>query len=84
MHNTGPVGCLPYSIIYDESKPGNLDENGCVRPQNEVAQEFNRQLQVKISQLRTGLVGAALTYVDVYSAKYALIGLAKREGRNKP
>ncbi|KAI4389088.1 hypothetical protein MLD38_001352 [Melastoma candidum] len=84
VHNTGPVGCLPYSIIYDESKPGNLDENGCVRPQNEVAQEFNRQLKDKLSQLGTKLIGAALTYVDVYSAKYALISQAKSEGFANP
>ncbi|XP_062162675.1 GDSL esterase/lipase At3g27950-like isoform X1 [Alnus glutinosa] len=80
VHNTGPIGCLPYTVIYGRSKPGNLDQNGCVKPQNEVAQEFNRQLKERVFQLRADLPGAAFTYVDVYSAKYALISSAKNEG----
>ncbi|XP_030544801.1 GDSL esterase/lipase At3g27950 isoform X3 [Rhodamnia argentea] len=74
VHNTGPIGCLPYSIIYDNSS---LDQNGCVRPQNEVAQDFNKQLKDRILQLRAQLSAAVFTYVDVYSAKYSLISEAK-------
>ncbi|KAM7509919.1 hypothetical protein LguiB_008794 [Lonicera macranthoides] len=84
VHNTGPIGCLPYSVIYDRSKPGNLDQNGCVEPQNEVAQEFNRQLRYKVSRLRVQLPQAAFTYVDVYSAKYTLISHAKNQGFEDP
>ncbi|XP_030469920.1 GDSL esterase/lipase At3g27950 isoform X1 [Syzygium oleosum] len=80
VHNTGPIGCLPYSIIYDQSKPGNLDQNGCVRPQNEVAEDFNKQLKDRILQLRAQLSAAVFTYVDVYSAKYSLISEAKDQG----
>ncbi|OMO69650.1 Lipase, GDSL [Corchorus olitorius] len=80
IHNTGPLGCLPYTVLYDKLKPGNLDKNGCVKPQNGVAMEFNRQLKNKISQLRTQLPFAKFTYVDVYSAKYALISNAKNLG----
>lgn len=80
VHNTGPIGCLPYSVIYDQSKPGNLDQNGCVKPQNEVAQEFNGQLKDNVLQWRAELPHAAFTYVDVYAAKYALISNAKNEG----
>lgn len=80
VHNTGPIGCLPYSVIYAQSKPGNLDHNGCVKPQNEVAQEFNRQLKDRVSQLKAQLPGATFTYVDVYSAKYTLISNAKNYG----
>ncbi|XVE67933.1 hypothetical protein DITRI_Ditri09bG0027400 [Diplodiscus trichospermus] len=80
VHNTGPIGCLPYTVIYDKLKPGNLDKNGCVKPQNEMAMEFNRQLQDKINQLRTQLPFAKFTYVDVYSAKYALISSSKTLG----
>ncbi|KAK9119697.1 hypothetical protein Scep_017790 [Stephania cephalantha] len=79
VHNTGPHGCLPYSVIYG-SKPGNLDPNGCVKTQNEVAQEFNRQLKTLLTQLETRLPNAVIKYVDVYSAKYALISDAKRQG----
>lgn len=81
VHNTGPIGCLPYSVIYDQSKPGNLDHNGCVKPQNEVAQEFNRQLKDRVSQLKAQLSRATFTYVDVYSAKYTLISYAKNYGK---
>ncbi|KAF8037527.1 hypothetical protein BT93_B0429 [Corymbia citriodora subsp. variegata] len=80
VHNTGPIGCLPYTIIYDQAKPDNLDQNGCVRPQNEVAEEFNKQLKDRILQLRAQLSAAVFTYVDVYSAKYSLIGEAKDQG----
>ncbi|XVF60301.1 hypothetical protein PTKIN_Ptkin08bG0034300 [Pterospermum kingtungense] len=80
VHSTGPIGCLPYNVLYYKSNPGSLDKNGCVRPQNEAAMEFNRQLKDKISQLRTQLPFAKFTYVDVYSAKYALISNAKNLG----
>ncbi|KAJ8749938.1 hypothetical protein K2173_013853 [Erythroxylum novogranatense] len=80
VHNTGPLGCLPYSVIYYPSKHGNLDENGCVKPQNEIAQEFNRQLKDRISELNTQLSDSTFTYVDVYSAKYELISSAKSQG----
>ncbi|XP_024029514.1 GDSL esterase/lipase At3g27950 isoform X1 [Morus notabilis] len=80
IHNTGPIGCLPYNVIYYQSKPGTLDKNGCVRPQNAVAQEFNRQLKDMVLKLRSDHPLAVLTYVDVYSAKYALISSAKDLG----
>ncbi|XP_031265289.1 GDSL esterase/lipase At5g14450-like [Pistacia vera] len=82
IHNTGPVGCLPYSVIYDKSNhvPVNLDRSGCVKSKNEVTQEFNKQLKNKISELRVQLPNAALTYVDVYSVKYALVRYAKNQG----
>lgn len=71
---------MPYSVIYDKSKPNNLDQSGCVKPQNEMAQEFNRQLKDKVSQLRLQLPSGAFTYVDVYSVKYALISNAQNQG----
>ncbi|KAJ7965568.1 GDSL esterase/lipase [Quillaja saponaria] len=39
---------------------------------NEVAQYFNLKLKEAIVQLRKDLPLAAITYVDVYSAKYSL------------
>lgn len=80
IHNTGPIGCLPYNVIYYNSKPGTIDENGCVKPQNAVAQEFNRQLKGMVLKLRGEHPLAVFTYVDVYSAKYALISHAKDLG----
>ncbi|CAL5371083.1 unnamed protein product [Camellia sinensis] len=84
VHNTGPIGCLPYSVIYYSPKLGNLDQNGCVKPYNKVAEEFNKQLKDRISQLRAQLSNATFTYVDVYSAKYALISNAKNLGFEDP
>lgn len=80
VHNTGPIGCLPYSYLYHQSNPGNLDQYKCVNSQNEIAQEFNRQLKNKVSQLSTQLPHSAFTYVDVYSTKYQLISTAKSQG----
>ncbi|XP_059639802.1 GDSL esterase/lipase At3g27950 [Cornus florida] len=84
VHNTGPIGCLPYSNIYYQQKSGNLDQNGCVKPHNGVAQEFNRQLKDRVSQLRAQLPSAKFTYVDVYSAKYAVISNAMNQGFDDP
>jgi len=47
---------------------------------NEIAQEFNSQLKVLTSQLRTNLPLAKFTYVDVYKAKYELISNARKLG----
>ncbi|KAK7395673.1 hypothetical protein VNO78_16238 [Psophocarpus tetragonolobus] len=49
IHNTGPIGCLPFNFLSYGSKQGNLDSSGCVKPQNEIAQEFNRKLKDQIS-----------------------------------
>ncbi|CAN0904299.1 GDSL esterase/lipase At5g14450 [Linum grandiflorum] len=83
VHNTGPIGCLPYSVIYN-SDPENLDRNGCVRSHNDVAEEFNRQLQDKVSQLMEKLRRSAFTYVDMYSAKYHLISTSGSQGFVNP
>lgn len=77
MHNTGPIGCLPYNIIHYQPKAHNLDQYGCVEPQNKVAREFNRQLKQRVDQLKARLHGTAFTYVDIYSAKYSLIRNSK-------
>ncbi|GKV37304.1 hypothetical protein SLEP1_g45346 [Rubroshorea leprosula] len=81
VHNTGPLGCLPYSVIYNH---GNRDKSGCVESRNQLAMEFNRQLKDKISALRTQLPYAEFTYVDVYSAKYAVISNAEQLGFVNP
>ncbi|KAK6928330.1 GDSL lipase/esterase [Dillenia turbinata] len=84
LHNTGPIGCLPDSVICYHPKGGNLDRNGCLRPENEVAQEFNKQLKDSMSQLRTQYPDAAFTYVDLYKAKYAIISGRKQLGFDDP
>ncbi|RVW46572.1 GDSL esterase/lipase [Vitis vinifera] len=80
IHNTGPIGCLPYSVIYYQQKPRNLDRYGCVKPHNKVAQEFNKQLKDMVIKLRAQLPHAEFTYVDVYSVKYSLVSQAKDLG----
>ncbi|KAL8124396.1 GDSL esterase/lipase At3g27950 [Apium graveolens] len=84
IHNTGPLGCLPYSVIYDQSKLNDLDRYGCVVNQNNAAQEFNRQLKDKVSQLMAQLPNSAFTYVDIYNAKYKLISAASNYGFEDP
>jgi len=62
------------------SKPENLDETGCIKSYNELAQEFNQQLKDRINTLRIKLEHSLLVFVDVYSAKYSLISNAKQTG----
>lgn len=83
MHNTGPIGCLPFTLTYvsNPPPPGYLDESGCIKDQNQVAQEFNRQLKEKIASLRQEMSDALFTYVDVYAAKYELISDAAKQGK---
>lgn len=81
IHNTGPIGCLPFFVINYPPKPDNADQIGCVKSYNAVAQEFNKQLKGKVSKLRTQLSDAMLILVDIYSAKYSLISQAKKYGK---
>uniref|UniRef100_A0A1J3F219 GDSL esterase/lipase n=1 Tax=Noccaea caerulescens TaxID=107243 RepID=A0A1J3F219_NOCCA len=78
IHNTGPTGCLPYILKAFPAIPRNRD--GCLKPLNNVAIEFNKQLKTKISELNKELPSSLFTYVDVYSAKYHLIVRAKNHG----
>lgn len=64
--------------------PGYLDKSGCVKAQNEMAMEFNRKLKETIINLRKELTRAAITYVDVYSAKYEMMSNPKRLGYKNP
>ncbi|KAK7829575.1 gdsl esterase/lipase [Quercus suber] len=81
IHNTGPIGCLPMTLqYYRQPMPGILDEHGCVIAQNDVAKEFNWHLESRVIKLREQLPDAALTYVDVFAAKYKLISNAKKQG----
>lgn len=80
IHNTGPIGCLPYFVINYPPKPENTDPIGCIESYNEVAREFNNQLKNKVSQLSNRLKDALLVYVDIYTAKYSLISGAKEYG----
>lgn len=81
MEEAGHFGLPGSLIIFRQLKLQNLDKYGCVETLNEVAQEFNRQLKQRVTQLRKLLPEAALTYVNVYSAKYALISEAKKQGK---
>ncbi|KHG02510.1 hypothetical protein F383_26287 [Gossypium arboreum] len=84
IHNTGPIGCLPFEVLDYPQQHENVDQNGCLRSLNEIAHEFNRQLKDSVIQLRMQFPDAALTYVDIYLAKYSLISDAKHHGFVNP
>ncbi|KAL6325337.1 hypothetical protein AAG906_023182 [Vitis piasezkii] len=44
-----------------------------IQARNDIAVEFNKQLKQAVMELRTQLPQAALTYVDLYGARYGLI-----------
>lgn len=85
VHNTGPIGCLPEAVMYiTQPQPGYLDQYGCIKGQNDMAIEFNKQLKDAVQKLRTKLPEAAITYVDLYAAKSGLISKAKSQGWAEP
>ncbi|KAK4488804.1 hypothetical protein RD792_004594 [Penstemon davidsonii] len=81
IHNTGPVGCLPYIMDRFLVTAAEIDKYGCSSPYNEVAEYFNLGLKETVVKLRNELPLAAITYVDLYSVKYSLISQAKKLGK---
>ncbi|KAK9675520.1 hypothetical protein RND81_11G012200 [Saponaria officinalis] len=84
IHNTGPVGCLPYVMDRLPIKASQVDKIGCASPFNELAQFFNTELNQTLVRLRSELRHATLTYVDVYSLKYELLSHATKYGFEHP
>ncbi|PKI77118.1 hypothetical protein CRG98_002621 [Punica granatum] len=84
IHNTGPIGCLPFSVITYPPEPNNVDGNGCVASHNEIAQALNRLLKDQVSKLRLRLPDAKLNFIDLYSVRYSLISEAKKHGFADP
>ncbi|KAG5380547.1 hypothetical protein IGI04_028389, partial [Brassica rapa subsp. trilocularis] len=80
IHNTGPIGCLAYVIEWFPLKASDFDSHGCVSPLNHLAQQFNDALKQAVIELRASLSEAAITYVDVYSAKHELFVHAQGHG----
>lgn len=81
IHNTGPLGCLPYVFLRAKLNASELDSVGCAIGYNKLALRFNTMLNETVVRLRSELPFANLTYVDVYSVKYLLISHAKENGK---
>ncbi|XP_021833578.1 GDSL esterase/lipase At3g26430-like [Prunus avium] len=84
IHNTGPLGCLPYVLDRFLINRAQIDKYGCADQFNEVAQYFNQRLKEALLHLKKDLPLAAITYVDVYSVKRALITQTKKYGFGNP
>ncbi|XP_058188263.1 GDSL esterase/lipase At3g27950-like [Rhododendron vialii] len=88
VHNTGPFGCLPWQRLakckQDGSPCAAADEHGCVKGDNNVAQQFNDELKDRVNKLRAKYPGSAITLVDVYSAKYSLFVNPNSQGFDEP
>ncbi|KAH0725505.1 hypothetical protein KY284_001370 [Solanum tuberosum] len=59
--NVGPIGCIPYQREINPSAG-----NKCVNFPNELAQLFNNQLRIQVTQLNSKLIGSKFVYADVY------------------
>lgn len=84
IHNTGPIGCLPYVLEHLPITARQMDKTGCANPYNELAKFFNRKLKDVVDQIREELSEAAITYVDIYKARYTLISQASKNGFEHP
>lgn len=80
IHNTGPIGCLPYVLDRWSVPASQIDKHGCAIPRNEIARYYNSELKRRVVALRKELSKASITYVDVYSIKLTLITQAKKLG----
>ncbi|ESQ32842.1 hypothetical protein EUTSA_v10004667mg [Eutrema salsugineum] len=80
IHNTAPIGCLPYVLDRFPVPASQIDSHGCAIPRNEIARYFNSELKTRVIGLRKELSKAAITYVDVYSIKLTLITQARKLG----
>ncbi|KAJ0024544.1 hypothetical protein Pint_08183 [Pistacia integerrima] len=81
IHNTGPIGCLPYILTYFSTPK---DGAVCSNIYNEVAQHFNIKLKEAVVQLRKDFPSAGFTYVDVYSVKYSMFKEPRKYGFELP
>ncbi|KAJ8762884.1 hypothetical protein K2173_023013 [Erythroxylum novogranatense] len=82
IHNTGPIGCLPYILTNFAS--AEKDTAGCAKAYNEVCQYFNFKLKEVVAELRQRFSSASFTYVDVYSVKYSLFQEPEKYGFELP
>ncbi|CAE6067695.1 unnamed protein product [Arabidopsis arenosa] len=80
IHNTAPIGCLPYVLDRFPVPASQIDIHGCAISRNEIARYFNSELKRRVIGLRKELSEAAFTYVDIYSVKLTLITQAKNLG----
>jgi hypothetical protein len=80
IHNTAPLGCLPYVLDRFPVPASQIDNHGCAIPRNEIARYYNSELKRRVIELRKELSEAAFTYVDIYSIKLTLITQAKKLG----
>ncbi|KAG8079942.1 hypothetical protein GUJ93_ZPchr0007g4135 [Zizania palustris] len=80
VHNTAPLGCLTYAVVLRPDIAAPKDEAGCSVAYNAAARSFNARLRETVARLRVALPDAAVTYVDVYTAKYRLVSQAKKLG----
>ncbi|KAE9595910.1 hypothetical protein Lal_00030938 [Lupinus albus] len=82
IHNTGPLGC--FSSFLTKFPSAEKDEYGCAKAYNEAAQYFNQKLKESLAQFRIEFLDAAITYVDIYSAKLSLFQDPKKYGFERP
>ncbi|WOL14292.1 hypothetical protein Cni_G23072 [Canna indica] len=87
IHNTGPLGCLPYVLVEVRRRAAAaawLDSLGCSIALNELAEQFNAMLNETVNRLRLDLPLATMVVTDIYSVKYSLIRRAGKLGFQPP
>ncbi|XP_074369451.1 esterase-like isoform X1 [Apium graveolens] len=84
IHNTGPIGCLPYILTNFPVSDKHTDGAGCSIPHNEISKYYNYKLKEAIYQLRKEVPSAAITLVDIYSVKYSIYKEAQSLGFKEP
>ncbi|XP_065010150.1 GDSL esterase/lipase At3g26430-like isoform X1 [Musa acuminata AAA Group] len=84
IHNTGPLGCLPYVLVRVPPAASRFDSSGCSILFNALAEQFNTMLNETVAQLRKHLPLASVILTDIYSVKYSLFRRAASYGFERP
>ncbi|KAL3687092.1 hypothetical protein R1sor_013401 [Riccia sorocarpa] len=80
IFNVYPLGCSPQTqtLLFSENLP--KDDLGCIATVNELTEAYNRELHIKIEDLRTSLPDANIILFDFYNATVDILRNPSRYG----
>ncbi|XP_020271769.1 GDSL esterase/lipase LIP-4-like [Asparagus officinalis] len=84
IYNTGPLGCLPQTLVLRKKNDSVLDSFGCLEEYNNASKVFNVGLSDLCDELRSNFTNATVVYIDKYSIRYDLVANHTKYGFEDP